>query len=210
MGLIQAQYLFPQIQNVGAVWVGRSSRDIAAIVNCVDSRECVLRRKILIAAQAPGVARARAYWTWDPAQQRMLTRIYVGDSPSAINAANIALAGASDPNRPLQVKPAVSVTIGITFTLIIDPAYVWANLLAAVTAALIDPDAGLLGANAIQIGQVIYESQIYQACVNVQGTVAVHDLQVSGISATGPAFRLEPGEGGYLLLPSQNLIINQG
>ena len=163
-----------------------------------------------IAAQAPGVARARAYWSWDPAQQRMLTRIYVGDTPNAVAAANIALAGACDPNRPLQVKPAVSVEIGMTFTLVIDPAYATPGVIAAVTTALVDPDAGLLGTNAIQIGEVIFESQIYQACLSVPGTIAVHNLQLTGISAAGPDFRLDPGEGRFLLLPSQNLVIYPG
>ncbi len=163
-----------------------------------------------IAAQAPGVARARAYWSWNPVQQRMLTTIYVGDTPNAVQAANIALAGACDPNRPMQVKPATGVTIGLAFTLLIDPAYAVPNVLAAVTSALIDPDNGLLGSNAIKIGQAIYESQIFQACLSVKGTTAVHNLQISGIAATGPDFRLDPGEGKFLQLPGENLTILTG
>jgi hypothetical protein len=163
-----------------------------------------------IAAQAPGVARARAYWSWDPVQQRMLTKVYVGDDANAVNAANIALANACDPNRPLQVTQAVGLSISISLTLLIDPTYAPSDVLTAATAALIDPDAGLLGADAIQIGQVIYESQIYQALLSVAGTLAVHHLQVTGIPATGPDFQLNPGEGGFLSLPSQNLTITPG
>ncbi len=33
-----------------------------------------------IAAQAPGVARARSYWIWDATQQRMMVKVYVGDN----------------------------------------------------------------------------------------------------------------------------------
>jgi len=161
-----------------------------------------------IAAQAPGVARARAYWSWNPLQQRMMTQIYVGDDANAVKAANTALANACDPNRPLQVTQAQSFTIGITLTLLINPIYATTDVVAAATAALIDPDTGLLGTAVIRIGQVIFQSQIYQACLSVPGAVAVHDLLITGITATGPDFQLNPGEGGFLLLPSQNLYIN--
>jgi len=161
-----------------------------------------------IAAQAPGVARARAYWSWNPLQQRMMTQIYVGDDANAVKAANTALANACDPNRPLQVTQAQSFTIGITLTLLINPIYATTDVVAAATAALIDPDTGLLGTAVIRIGQVIFQSQIYQACLSVPGAVAVHDLLITGITATGPDFQLNPGEGGFLLLPSQNLHIN--
>ena len=41
--------------------------------------------------------------------------------------------------------------------------------MAAVTAALIDPDAGLFGRNNVRIGASIYRSQIYAACLAVPG-----------------------------------------
>ncbi len=160
-----------------------------------------------IAAQAPGVARARAYFSWDPAQQRMLTKVYVGDDANAVAAADSALAGACDPNRQLSVILAVAVQIGITLTLVTDPAYVAANVVSAATAALIDPDLGLLGTNVIRIGQTIYASQIYKACLGVAGAIAVHDLEVTGIPVSGPDFQLNPGEGLFLQLTGKNLTI---
>ena len=47
-----------------------------------------------IAAQAPGVSRAAAYWTFDKAEQRTLVTVYVGDGDAAVAAAEAALAGA--------------------------------------------------------------------------------------------------------------------
>jgi hypothetical protein len=132
-----------------------------------------------IAAQAPGVARARSYWNWDPQQQRTVVTVYVGDDQNAVSAATLALNNADDPNRPVTVTLASTVPVSLGFTLLVDPNYVVAQVLAGVTAALIDPDNGLFGANVIGIGQVIFESQIYQACLNVPGAVAVHALSFS-------------------------------
>ena len=132
-----------------------------------------------IAAQAPGVTRARAYFTWDDVQQRNMVKIYVGDDQNAVDNANLALAGADDPNRPLSVTLANPVDITVSFTLVIDPSYVASNVVAAATTAITDPDAGLLGANAVQIGQSLYQSQVFAACLAVPGVIAVHDLNIS-------------------------------
>jgi hypothetical protein len=157
----------------------------------------------VIAAQAPGVARARSYWTWDDAQQRMLVKVYVGDDQNAVSSATRALAGASDPNRPLRVIPAQPVPVTLSLTLVVDPAFVTDDVTKATIAALVDPDDGLLGTNVIKIGQSIFESQIYQACLKVAGVMAVHNLMFAG--ATGPGcaccasgdYRFDPGEGGF-------------
>lgn len=160
-----------------------------------------------IAAQAPGVARARAYFSWDPAQQRMLTKVYVGDNADAVASADSALAAACDPNRPLSVIPAVAVPITLSLTLLVDPTCIAANVVAAATAALIDPNLGLLGVNVIRIGQAIFASQIYKACLSVAGAIAVHDIQVTGVPVSGCDFQLNPGEGLFLQLTTQNLTI---
>jgi hypothetical protein len=130
-----------------------------------------------IAAEAPGVTRARAYWSWDPNQMRMMVKVYVGDDDNAVADARTALAGADDPNRPVNVILATPVPMTLTLALVIGPLYQPPDVLAAVTTAITDPDQGLLGANAVQIGQSIWQSQIYQACQSVPGVVAVHGLQ---------------------------------
>jgi uncharacterized phage protein gp47/JayE len=129
-----------------------------------------------IAAQAPGVARARAYWTWDATEQRSLVVVYVGDDASAVNAAKTALRNAADPNRPIVVKPAIAIPVRIELSLQIDPAYTSPPILLGVKNALLDADKGLFGSNNVRIGQSVYQSQIYAACLQVPGVLAVHGL----------------------------------
>lgn len=156
-----------------------------------------------IAAQAPGVARARAYWTWDATQQRMMVKVYVGNDANAVSSAKQALAGASDPNRPLSVILAQSVPITLQLTLVVDPNYALAGVVPAATAALVDPTNGLLGSNVVEIGESIFQSQIYGACLNVAGVRAVHSLTLGGATAQTCSccpdsdYRFDSGEGGF-------------
>jgi len=160
-----------------------------------------------IAAQAPGVARARAYWSFDPGQQRALVTIYVGDNPAAAGAAQTALALVDDPNRPVVVNPAIAVAIQLFLTVLVDPKYDTPTVVAGVTSALIDPQNGLLGAS-IGIGQTIYDSQIYQSCLSVPGAVAVHALQFVIGGIVDPNERHSPGPGGFFQLANNNLFIS--
>jgi hypothetical protein len=162
------------------------------------------------AAQAPGVARACVYWTWDPIQQRNMVQVYVGDDQNAVNSATAALAGASDPNRPVNVIQALKTSITLNFTLVVDPKYVEDDVVAAVTAALIDPNEGLLGSNVVQIGESLFQSQVYQACLSVPGVVAVQNLVITG--ATGQSsstcsncdYRFDPGVGYFFSVDPTN------
>ncbi|HMD96339.1 MAG TPA: hypothetical protein VKM93_03275 [Terriglobia bacterium] len=189
-----------------------------------------------IAAQAPGVARAKAYWTWDVAQQRTVVKIYVGDDANAVGDAHTALAAADDPNRPVVVVLATAVPISLGFTVLVDPAYIPADVMNGVTTALVDPQSGLLGTDVIAIGQSIYLSQIYRACLRVPGAVAVHSLSFERkqlqsyllfpfrplhfISKFFPLqigfpllhlleeYRFDPGEGGFFQLSASDLNVS--
>lgn len=161
-----------------------------------------------IAAQAPSVARARAYWTWDAEEQRSLVVIYVGDDASAVAAANTALRNAADPNRPVLLKQAVAIPIRLNLSVRIEPTYAPKPVLTMVTSALLDRDTGLFGAN-MQIGQSIYQSQIYAVCLRVPGVVAVYGLQFLKSSGSGfvldTPYRHDPGEGKFYHLSPENL-----
>jgi phage-related baseplate assembly protein len=162
-----------------------------------------------IAAQAPGVARARAYWSFDPDEQRTIVTVYVGDDAAALDSTRAALALAHDPNRPLNVRLAKPVPAQLTLTLRIDASYDPAPVVAAATAALIDPDSGLFGTAHVRIGASIFESQIYDACLSVPGTLAVHHLQFTSSVTTPGSFRFDPGEAGFFQLPATALTLHQ-
>jgi len=155
------------------------------------------------AAQAPGVARASVYWSWDPTQQRNMVKVYVGDDQNAVASATAALSGASDPNRPVNVILATQISITLNLTLVIDAKYLPNDVVTAATAALIDPEKGLFGSNVVQIGASFFQSQIYQACMNVDGVVAVHSFTISGVAGQACSacpncdYRFDPGEGKF-------------
>jgi hypothetical protein len=164
-----------------------------------------------IAAQTPGVTRARSYWVWDAAEQRALVAVYVGDDSSAAGAARQALARAADPNRPVDVRLATAVPIRLGLTLLVSPDRVPADAVAAVRTNFLDPDNGLFGANVARIGLTIFRSEIYETCLDIPGVLAVHGLQVyvkvgsSFVLQTG--YRYVPGEGGFFQLATADLNI---
>jgi predicted phage baseplate assembly protein len=163
-----------------------------------------------IAASAPGVVRARAYWAWNAQEQRGMVTVYVGDEQAAVDSAISALSQADDPNRPLVVHPATAVPIYLSLDLLIHPDREPKEVRARATAALVDSESGLFSANALRIGVPVYRSQIEAACL-VPGTVAMHGLIVrtkhNGTWLEETGFRYLPGEGGFFKLDAANLSI---
>lgn len=131
-----------------------------------------------IAAQTPAVRRAKVVWGWDPEAQRSLVKVFVGDDDAAVRAARDALRAFSDPNRPIMVAAARPVEIDLSLTLEIDRDYDAREVEAAVAATLLDPDRPPFGIDAVAIDDVVYDSQIFEACLNVRGVIAVHRLQL--------------------------------
>lgn len=144
-----------------------------------------------IALQAPGVTRAMAALAFSPLTQRPEVRVWVGDDPGAVAAAVAAFAASADPNRQPAVVQAAPVKIRLCLTVTYDPRRLPQVVHNAVAAALIDPDRGLFGLNAVAIGQVFHDSEIYAACLRVPGVLAVHSLRLSPaaeiVPASGPA-----------------------
>jgi hypothetical protein len=146
----------------------------------------------------------------------------VAGDQGAVSAARTALIGAADPNRPVDIKPAMPIEARISLTYVRDPRRDDATVQASLTAALLDPDIGLFGAN-VGIGQVFYDSQIYAACRAVPGVEAVRDLSflirgapppsqagiarlVSFVTRVLPQracaeHRRDPGAGNYFSIP---------
>jgi predicted phage baseplate assembly protein len=162
-----------------------------------------------IAAQAPGVARARSYWSWDADAQRAMPTIYVGDDDGAVTSAAGAIAAAADPNRPVKVLLATAVNVGLRLAVRRNPDYAADPLIGAVRAALLDPDTGLFGTNVVRIGGAVFESQIFAACLGVPGALAVTSLEFeerfSNIVVLTQAYRHDPGEGAFFRLSDDDL-----
>jgi hypothetical protein len=168
----------------------------------------------VLAAQTPGVQRARAIWAWDADAQRTLVKVLVGDDDAAVTAARAALRAFADPNRPVVVALAAPVYPDLSLTLEVDPDHEADAVRAAVAAALLDPDTPPFGTNVVRIGAGVYDSEIYDACLRVPGVVAVHGL---AFRRTVPALigprRRPPGFSGIFQpggLSSQRLLPGAG
>jgi len=154
-----------------------------------------------IAAQAPGVARARAYWSWDVNQQRNTVKLYVGDGAGAVTAATEALLGSGDSNRPLTVLPAVpiyerSLAIAVAMT----PDFRLEDVQAAARAAFFDARTGFFSRPNMGVGRSIFKSELVTCCLRVPGVAAVHAINFSTQSPPVGGVRWDPGEGGYFVL----------
>src|SRR5580700_6887276 len=87
-----------------------------------------------LAAQAPGVTRARALWAWDDMRQRTAVSVYVGDDAGAYASAKSVLSASGDPNRPVNVILATPVSVTLTIALIVIPGWDVPAIVAAVQA----------------------------------------------------------------------------
>ncbi|MFU0243313.1 hypothetical protein ACKI1J_47480, partial [Streptomyces scabiei] len=167
----------------------------------------------VMAARAPGVSRASAAWSWDPAQQRAMVRVFVGDDDAAVASARTALRAACDPNLPLTVLPAVRRPVSLRLGLRIDPDHVAEQVVARVRGALLAAPGGLFAPDVLGLGEVVYRSRI-EACCLLPGVLAVHGLRLEGHgspaavdgSPDGPRFA--PGEGAWFDLAPSQLFIN--
>ena len=212
--ILKPQQNLASIHNPVAVWGGADAEQPADVRSNAPKSVLTFGRAIsgddyeTVAALAPGVTRARAYWTWDDAHQRSLVKVYVGDDAAAGTSARSALAGADDPNRPVTVAQATPIELTVTCTLSIAPDRVAADVVAAATAAIDDPASGLFSPARMAIGQPLYASQI-EAALLVAGADAVHGLSVtaggSEIFSTEPVGWADPGEGSFYVLAASTI-----
>ncbi|HET7504591.1 MAG TPA: hypothetical protein VFK02_26395 [Kofleriaceae bacterium] len=161
-----------------------------------------------IAANAPSVTRARAYYSWSALRQRASVVVHVGDDDGARLEAQRAIDAARDPNLPATVVLATPVRIRVGFTLAHDARFDAAAIQPLVEAALTG-DGGMFSPERIRIGEPLYDSQIYAACLGVAGTLAVRNLVIAD-RATGavlPGVRHVPGEGGFFTVAQLAIVL---
>ncbi|WP_295386955.1 baseplate J/gp47 family protein [uncultured Thiodictyon sp.] len=170
-----------------------------------------------IAAQAPGVARVKAVYDWNAAENRATVSLYVGDTAAAVQSARRALGAAGDPNRPVSVVAATPVAATLSLMLWVAAGRRPEQVAALVSTALTDPDQGPFGARRVRIGEGLYFSRIAQCCLGVAGVVAVTDLcttlnrpdPATGLSLLTPqdAPRIGVAAGEFLLVPEGGIAI---
>jgi len=159
-----------------------------------------------IAAQAPGVTRVRATWSWDDVRQRTAVTVYVGDDAGAVTSARSVLQTAGDPNRPVTVTLATPIPVLLLLAILVTPGMDADAIRAAVKSALADAESGLFAPARLRIGQPVFDSQIEAACLSVDGTVEViASLFWIGHFDPGPLH--VPAEGAYYALTPDKVFI---
>jgi hypothetical protein len=147
-------------------------------------------------ALTAGADQAAAAYVFDPVAQRPKVTLWVAGDANAVASAKQAVLAAAMPGQGLDVETATPVAMSLSLTFLCDAALDAPAIKTALSVALTDPDAGLFGARAIGIGQVIYDSQIEAACLKVAGVQAVHNLSFTsdavsiGIGVFRPLRRL--------------------
>jgi hypothetical protein len=182
-----------------------------------------------IALTASGVTQAVPSFAFDPVAQRPVVTLWIAGDSGAKRAATAALAGVAMPNQSLNICQATAIAATLSLTYVRDPRYLDSDVQSGLTTALLDPNAGLFGANVVGIGGTIYQSQIAQVCLAVQGVTAIQDVTLT----TGSTGRLipiirrfvppsdageaectdqtyNPGPGNYFSIPNdgQHLVLN--
>jgi hypothetical protein len=177
----------------------------------------------VVAETAGGVTQAVSSFAFDPVSQRPVATIWVAGDSGAAASATAALAGAGAAMRNVRVLTATPVTVTLSVNYLRDSRYADATVQAALITALVDPDTGLLGANVLGIGQVVYDSQITAACLAVAGVAAVQSILFApestsrfapeiffpGGSPAAKALRHDPLAGKFYVVPNdpQHLIL---
>lgn len=208
--ILKPQQNLASIRNPVSVWGGADAERPQDVRDDAPKSVLTFGRAIsgddyeTVAALAPSVDRARAYWTWDAGSQRCVVKVYVGDDAGAAASARNALAGAEDPNRPVTVVQAAPIAIVVNCTLLIAPDRVAADVAATATTALEE----LFAPDSMAIGRRLYTSAVESALL-VAGVAAVHGLAVtaagSDIFNDEPVGWADPGEGSFYTLSSSTI-----
>lgn len=208
--ILKPQPNLASIHNPVAVWGGADAQQPGDVRTNAPESVLTFGRAIsaddyeTVAALAPGVSRARAYWTWDAQRQRALVKVYVGDDAGAALSARTALAGAEDPNRPVAVVQATPIELAVTCTIEVSPDRVPGDVSAAASAAL----SALFAPASMRIGRPLYTSEV-EAALSVASVEAVHGLSAtadgSEIFSSEPVGWANPGEGAFYVLSSSTV-----
>jgi len=158
------------------------------------------------AAAVGGVRAVRCDWRWNVKRQRPLVEVWYLGAPSIAKSVRQKLRDLSDSVTPIEVDTATPVAAELSISVEVDPRRVEDDVLAALRAALMNPDSGMLAAERVGIGAALFESRIFAAVLAVTGAVAVHGLLLNG--APFSAYGVQPGAGKYFDFENGPLVLN--
>ena len=158
------------------------------------------------AAAVGGVRAVRAEWRWNAQRLRPGAQIYyVGDSGLDATITQ-RLRGLAEEDTPIDVEPATPLPRTLAIQIAIDPRYLEADVVAAVRAALMDPESGLLAPERVGIGLPLFRSRIYDAVLRIPGAASVSGLLLDGVDFG--AWAVAPNAGQYFDFEGGALLLN--
>jgi hypothetical protein len=163
------------------------------------------------AAGVPGVIDAAAEWRWEGTRQRPVVQIWYVGSTGIEETVERRLRAISDPATPIEVTPATPLRPVLAIDVETDERRLPDRVVAAVLAALLDEETGLLANARIGIGRALFRSRIFEAVLAIPGAVGVRSLQWDGVPWTeGPpsGYGKAPGSGNYFDFEAGNLLIS--
>jgi hypothetical protein len=159
-----------------------------------------------VAASFPGVKAVQADWRWNKYKQTASAHIfYIGDS-GIQSSLSQRLRSLSDPTVSITVEQATAVPLRISLTVRIDGRYLEQDVIAQLQQALTNTENGMLAAQHIGIGQPLFRSRLFEAILNVEGTVAVDAVFLN--RKNFGQYAVTPGAGRYFDLDGGGLVIN--
>jgi len=180
-------------------------RDYAPASALVLGRAISLQDFIAITAGLPGVISAQGEWRWNNNKQRPVVQIwFIGTAE--VSSINSSLRNLADPSIALSVEEANPDPLTLSFDVEVDDSYVEKDVLKQVRSALLDSDTGILSAERIGIGKVLYRSQLFEFILAIPGTIAVKDITQN--EQAFEAIGIKPDPGYYYDIESGALIIN--
>jgi hypothetical protein len=158
------------------------------------------------AASVGGVRAARAEWRWNQQRLRPGAQIYyVGDS-GLDSTITQRLRGLAEEDLPIDVVPATPLPRSLSIQIEIDARYLEADVVAAVRAALMDTETGLLAPERVGIGLPLFRSRIYEFVLRTPGASSVTSLLLDSVDFG--TWAVSPGSGNYFDFENGTLLLN--
>lgn len=143
-------------------------------------------------AAAPGVVATSASYEWEPDRLRSAVVIrFIGD-PSLAAGLNTRLSALAERNTPITVVPSPPYVASVQIHVAVDPNRLEADVLSAVSVALLEGD-GALTPGVLGVDGALVRSRLLAAIMAVEGVDHVIDLSVDHVAFIAAAIRPDPG-----------------